>query len=109
MRWPRLEPSRQQLLHSSQRKDTPAGSRCKSSQKAGPNTRRSDPSHVYPRFRRFAGIELELLRQARVPEPVRSIVSVAWITGSVSAFTPRLRRILIKDIVASNSDARALE
>ena len=57
----------------------------------------------------FAGIELELLRQARVPEPVRSIVSVAWITDSVSAFAEGLRRILIKDIVDSNSDAGALE
>src|SRR5207302_10533204 len=57
----------------------------------------------------FAGIELELLRQARVPEPVRSIVSEAWITDSVSAFAEGLRRVLIKDIVASNSDARALE
>ncbi len=53
--------------------------------------------------------ELELLRQARVPEPVRSIVSEAWITDSVSAFAEGLRRVLIKDIVASNSDARALE
>jgi hypothetical protein len=57
----------------------------------------------------FAGIELELLRQARVPEPVRSIVSEAWITDSISAFAEGLRRILIKDIVDSNSDAGALE
>jgi len=77
--------------------NTPAGSRCKSSRRAGPNTtRRSDP----PTFTRdsdaFAGIELELLRQAGVPEPVRSIVSEAGIILTVSIFTGCRRRILIE-------------
>ena len=71
-------------------------SRCKSSNKAGPNNRRSDP----PTFTRdsdgFAGIELELLRQARVPEPVRSIVSGAGIILTVSVFAGCRRRILIE-------------
>ena len=75
---------------------TPVGSRCKSSKKAGPNTRRSDP----PTFTRdsdgFAGIELELLRQARVPEPVRSIVGEAGIILTVSVFAGCRRRILIE-------------
>jgi len=35
------------------KQDTPAGLRCKSSNKAGLNTRRTDPSHVYPGFKRF--------------------------------------------------------
>ena len=50
-------------------------------------------------------MELELLRQARVPEPVRSIVSVAWITDSVSAFTPCFRRVLTKYVVAFNYES----
>ena len=33
--------------------NTPASSRCKSSNKAGPNARRSDPSDVYPGFSGF--------------------------------------------------------
>ena len=33
--------------------NTPASSRCKSSNKAEPNARRSDPSHVYPGFSGF--------------------------------------------------------
>ena len=76
--------------------NTPASSRCKSSNKAEPNARRSDP----PTFTRdsdgFAGTELELLRQARVPEPVRSIVSGARIILTVSIFTGCRRRILIE-------------
>ena len=45
---------------------------------------------------RFAGIELELLRQARVPEPVRRIVSGTGIILTVSLFAGCLRRILIE-------------
>ena len=44
----------------------------------------------------FAGIELELLRQARVPEPVRSIVSEAGIILTVANFAVCHRRILIR-------------
>jgi hypothetical protein len=44
----------------------------------------------------FAGSELELLRQARVPEPVRRIVSEAGIILTVSLFAGCLRRILIE-------------
>jgi hypothetical protein len=44
----------------------------------------------------FAGIELELLRQARVPEPVRRIVSGAGIILTVSLFAGCRRRILIE-------------
>ena len=40
--------------------------------------------------------ELELLRQARVPEPVRRIVSGAGIILTVSLFAGCLRRILIE-------------
>ena len=76
--------------------NTPASSRCKSSNKAGPNARRSDPSHVYQGSAAFAGIELELLRQARVPEPVRSIVGGAGIILTVSVFAGCRRRILIE-------------
>ena len=53
--------------------------------------------------------KLELLRQACVEKTIGGIVGKPWITDSVSTFTECFRRILIKDIVASNSDARALE
>src|SRR5207248_10740651 len=51
--------------------NTLARSRCKSHR-----TREgTDPPAFTQDSEAFAGIELELLRQARVPEPVRSIVS----------------------------------
>ena len=65
-------------------------------QKPDRTRRRSDPSHVYPGSDGFAGTELELLRQARVPEPVRSIVSGAGIILTVSVFAGCRRRILIE-------------
>jgi hypothetical protein len=70
--------------------NTPAGPRCKSPDR---NTRRSSPSQD---SEAFAGIELELLRQARVPKPVRSIVGEAGIILTVSLFAGCRRRIPIK-------------
>ena len=76
--------------------NTPAGSRCKSSKKPD----RTREGVIPPTFTRdsdgFAGIELELLRQARVPEPVRSIVSEAGIILTISVFAGCRRRILIE-------------
>ena len=77
--------------------NTPAGSRCKSSNKSRTERREGV---IPPTFTRdsdgFAGIELELLRQARVPEPVRSIVGGAGIILTVSVFAGCRRRILIE-------------
>lgn len=73
--------------------NTPASSRCKSLDR----TRAGAIPPAFPRDSNgFAGIELELLRQTRVPEPVRRIVSKAGIILTVSLFTGRLRRILIE-------------
>src|SRR6266446_938004 len=47
----------------------------------------------------FAGIELELLRQAHVPEPVRSIVSDAGIILPVSIFAICHWRIPVEHII----------
>src|SRR5205814_1029337 len=52
---------------------------------------------------------LELLCDADVNEPARGVVGKARITDGVSAFTEGLRRILIKDIVASHGDAEAIQ
>lgn len=47
----------------------------------------------------FAGIELELLRQPRIPEPVCRIVSEAGITLTVTKFVDCHRRIPVEYIV----------
>ena len=72
--------------------NTPAGSHCKSHR-----TREGSDPPVFTRDSDgFAGTELELLRQARVPEPVRSIVGGAGIILTVSVFAGCRRRILIE-------------
>jgi hypothetical protein len=86
--------------------NTPARSRCKSPDRTREGT---VPSHVYPGFRGFRWIALEFLRQARVPEPVRSIVGEAGIILTVANFAVCRRRIPIGYVVASHSYACSIQ
>src|ERR1700682_4777716 len=53
--------------------------------------------------------DLELLCDTDIDEPAGAVVSEARITNRVAAFTEGLRRILIKQIVASYRDAEAVQ
>src|SRR6266513_1260798 len=57
----------------------------------------------------FAGIELELLRQSRVPEPVGSIVSEAGIILTVAKFADCHRRIPVEYIIDPHRYDRPVE